>query len=111
MILEYEKSLKLQEEFLLAIMKKQDSFVCNLGSTPMVKSMITPNEYLRQIFYETTSFKAYTYAYEEIFEKLDSGKIDFAFVDNSFDSQAFESALITSEKVVLVGDPKGQYGS
>ena len=54
MLLEYAKSLKLQEEFLLANMKKQDY---------------------------------------------------------SFDSQAFESALVTNEKVVLVGDPKGQYGS
>lgn len=111
MLLEYAKSLKLQEEFLLANMKKQDSFVCNVGFTPMVRSMIPSIDYLRKVFNETPSFNAYTYAYDEIFEKLNAGKIDFAFVDNSFDSQEFESALVTTEKVVLVGDPMGQYAS
>lgn len=111
MLLEYAKSLKLQEEFLLANMKKQDSFICNLGFTPMVKAMIPPIEFLKQIFYETPSFNAYTYTYQELFEHLNSGKIDFAFIDNSFDSSCFESIQVTNEKVVLVGDPKGQYGS
>ena len=111
MLLEYAKSLKLQEEFLLANMKKQDSFVCNLGFTPMVKAMIPPIEFLKQIFYETPSFNAYTYTSQELFEHLNSGKIDFAFIDNSFDSSCFESIQVTNEKVVLVGDPKGQYGS
>ena len=85
MLLEYAKSLKLQEEFLLANMKKQDSFICNLGFTPMVKAMIPPIEFLKQIFYETPSFNAYTYTSQELFEHLNSGKIDFAFIDNSFD--------------------------
>lgn len=111
MLLEYAKSLKLQEEFLLANMKKQDSFICNLGFTPMVKAMIPPIEFLKQIFYETPSFNAYTYTYQELFEHLNSGKIDFAFIDNSFDSSCFESIQVTNEKVVLVGDPNGQYGS
>ena len=111
MLLEYAKSLKLQEEFLLANMKKQDSFVCNLGFTPMVKAMIPPIEFLKQIFYETPSFNAYTYTSQELFEHLNSGKIDFAFIDNSFDCSCFESIQVTNEKVVLVGDPKGQYGS
>ena len=111
MLLEYAKSLKLQEEFLLANMKKQDSFICNLGFTPMVKTMIPPIESLKQIFYETPSFNAYTYTSQELFEHLNSGKIDFAFIDNSFDSSCFESIQVTNEKVVLVGDPKGQYGS
>ena len=111
MLLEYAKSLKLQEEFLLANMKKQDSFICNLGFTPMVKAMIPPIEFLKQIFYETPSFNAYTYTSQELFEHLNSGKIDFAFIDNSFDSSCFESIQVTNEKVVLVGDPKGQYGS
>ena len=110
MLLEYAKSLKLQEEFLLANMKKQDSFICNLGFTPMVKAMIPPIEFLKQIFYETPSFNAYTYTSQELFEHLNSGKIDFAFIDNSFDSSCFESIQVTNEKVVLVGDPKGQYG-
>lgn len=111
MLLEYAKSLKLQEEFLLANMKKQDSFICNLGFTPMVKTMIPSIESLKQIFYETPSFNAYTYTSQELFEHLNSGKIDFAFIDNSFDSSCFESIQVTNEKVVLVGDPKGQYGS
>ena len=111
MLLEYAKSLKLQEEFLLANMKKQDSFICNLGFTPMVKTMIPPVESLKQIFYETPSFNAYAYTSQELFEHLNSGKIDFAFIDNSFDSSCFESIQVTNEKVVLVGDPKGQYGS
>ena len=111
MLLEYAKSLKLQEEFLLANMKKQDSFICNLGFTPMVKAMIPPIEFLKQIFYETPSFNAYTYTSQELFEHLNSGKIDFAFIDNSFDCSCFESIQVTNEKVVLVGDPKGQYGS
>ena len=111
MLLEYAKSLKLQEEFLLANMKKQDSFICNLGFTPMVKTMIPPVESLKQIFYETPSFNAYAYTSQELFEHLNSGKIHFAFIDNSFDSSCFESIQVTNEKVVLVGNPKGQYGS
>ena len=109
MLLDYAKSLKLQEELLLSNLQKQDNFVCNIGFTPMVKGVIPSISEITKMFDNVPHFNAYTLPYDEIINNLLSGKLDFAFVDNSFDSSNFESVLVTSEKVVLVGAPDGQY--
>lgn len=109
MLLDYAKSLKLQEELLLSNLQKQDNFICNIGFTPMVKGIIPSVSEISKMFNTMPHFNAYTYSYSDIINDLSCGKLDFSFVDSSFDSQQFESVLVSQEKVVLVGSPEGQY--
>ena len=109
MLLDYAKSLKLQEELLLTNLHKQESFICNVGFTNMVKSIIPETKEIQDALGMVPMFNAYTEDSDSIIDGLLSGRLDFAFVDNSFDSSCFESILLTTEKVVLVGNPEGQY--
>lgn len=109
MLLDYAKNLKLQEELLLTNLKKQESFICNVGFTNAVKAMIPSADEISKKLGMVPMFNAYTEEETKIIDDLSCGKLDFAFVDDSFDSSDFESVLLSNEKIVIVGSPSGQY--
>ena len=109
MLLDYAKNLKLQEELLLTNLKKQESFICNVGFTNTVKSMLPSAEDISKKLGMVPMFNAYNESESSIIDGLASGRLDFAFIDDSFDSSDFESFLLSNEKIVIVGSPNGQY--
>ncbi|MCR5350029.1 MAG: LysR family transcriptional regulator [Acholeplasmatales bacterium] len=109
-LLEYAKGSRLQDELLFNTLKKQSTFVLNIGFTPLAVK-VSNKRVLENINDEKLIYNFYCYAYNDLTKMLSSGELDFAIIDNSFDSTIYQSQLLFPERIILVASPNGQYKS
>jgi len=107
-LLEYAKASRLQDDLLQNTLKKQSSFISNIGFTPLAIKTAKKNV-IDNIEKGKMIFNLFSYPYKELTKLLSSGELDFAIIDNSFDSTMYQSQLLFSERIILVGSPNGQY--
>ena len=107
-LLEYAKASKLAEQLLRNTIAKQASLTASVGITPMAVQCAR-ERIISNLNKGKVSFNLFCYPYEQILKSLSSGDLDFAIVDNSFDSTKYENKFLFAERIILVCDPNGQY--
>ena len=107
-LLEYAKASKLSYELLMNTLAKQASLTASVGITPMAVQCAR-QRVISNLNKGKVSFNLFCFPYEQILKSLSSGDLDFAIVDNSFDSTKYENKFLFAERIVLVCDPEGQY--
>lgn len=107
-LLDYAKAAKLQNQLLLNTLEKQTSQTITIGITPLAVDVVTKNIF-ENLNKESMTFNLYSYDYNEIINMLSGGIIDLAIIDNGFDSQAYESQFLFTERIILVCNPNGKY--
>lgn len=96
-------------QFETALLKKENKTAANIAITPSALTALN-DVTLQQIFNTNHIYvNLYEYDYNKIVELLANGKMDFAIIDHSFDSQEFDSFCIQLSKVVLVCKNDGKY--
>lgn len=96
-------------QFETALLKKENKTAANIAITPSALTALN-DVTLQQIFNTNHIYvNLYEYDYNKIVELLANGKMDFAIIDHSFDSQEFDSFCIQLSKVVLVCKKDGKY--
>lgn len=111
-LLEYAKTQKLQDQLLKNNLEKQkdEYLLINAAITYDAKKVLYNCGKLVKLYNDRTRLELEVCKYEKIIELLEHGKIDFAIVDNSFDSSLYNSMKIFSTKLALVCNPNGQFG-
>ncbi len=107
-LLEYAKASKLSYELLMNTLAKQASLTASVGITPMAVQCAR-QRVISNLNKGKVSFNLFCFPYEQILKSLSSGDLDFAIVDNSFDSTKYENKFLFAERIILVCDPDGQY--
>jgi len=107
-LLEYAKASKLSYELLINTLAKQASLTASVGITPMAVQCAR-QRVISNLNKGNVSFNLFCYPYEQILKSLSSGDLDFAIVDNSFDSTKYENKFLFAERIILVCNPEGQY--
>ncbi len=107
-LLEYAKASKLSYELLINTLAKQASLTASVGITPMAVQCAR-QRVISNLNKGNVSFNLFCYPYEQILKSLSSGALDFAIVDNSFDSTKYENKFLFAERIILVCNPDGQY--
>ena len=107
-LLEYAKASLAQDELLLNTLKKQSSFISNIGFTPLAVKTVRKNV-VENLINDKITFNFYCYPNDYLTKLLENGEIDFAIIDNSFDSTIYQSQFLFTERIILVGYPYGQY--
>ncbi len=107
-LLDYAKAAKLQNQLLLNTLEKQTSQTITIGITPLAVDVVTKNIF-ENLNKESMTFNLYSYDYNDIIKMLSGGIIDLAIIDNGFDSQAYESQFLFTERIILVCNPNGKY--
>ena len=109
-LLEYAKASKLSYELLINTLAKQASLTASVGITPMAVQCAR-QRVISNLNKGKVSFNLFCFPYEQILKSLSSGDLDFAIVDNSFDSTKYENKFLFAERIILVCNPDGQYKS
>lgn len=110
LLYEYAKSSKNQNDMLINTLNSQiDKKIINVGLTDMAESIINKSFLLEAISDSETKFNLYVDNQESIQEKILNGKFDFGIIDYSFDSQQFESFIVSTNRIVLVCKNDGIY--
>ncbi len=107
-LLEYAKASKLSYELLMNTLAKQASLTASVGITPMAVQCAR-QRVISNLNKGKVSFNLFCFPYEQILKSLSSGDLDFAIVDNSFDSTKYENKFLFAERIILVCNPEGQY--
>ena len=107
-LLEYAKASKLSYELLINTLANQASLTASVGITPMAVQCAR-QRVISNLNKGNVSFNLFCYPYEQILKSLSSGDLDFAIVDNSFDSTKYENKFLFAERIILVCNPEGQY--
>ena len=107
-LLEYAKASKLSYELLINTLAKQASLTASVGITPMAVQCAR-QRVISNLNKGNVSFNLFCYPYEQILKSLSSGDLDFAIVDNIFDSTKYENKFLFAERIILVCNPEGQY--
>ena len=107
-LLEYAKASKLSYKLLLNTLAKQASLTASIGITPMAVQCAR-QRVIQNLNVGKVSFNLYCYDYETILRMLSSGELDFAIIDNTFDSSKYESKFLFAERIILVANPDGKY--
>lgn len=97
-------------QFNNALSKKVNMVVANMAITPMASRCINKTNFRDLISSKDGNLNIYEYNYDRIVDKLLLGKIDFAIIDNSFDSLAFDSFTLALTSLILICKPNGKYG-
>ncbi len=109
---EYALTAKFQySQFENALSRQTDNVKSIIALTPMVSSCLKKYNYASLIQNHDLNLNVYVYGYDKIIEALLEGTIDFAIVDNSFDSSNFDSFTLATENLVLVCNPEGKYAN
>lgn len=107
---EYALAAKSQySQFQNAISKQDTHTKINLAFTPFsIKCMI--NQHIKDVLYSNRiKINTYVKDYKDIIEMLTMGSLDFAIIDEPFDSSIFESFALSTTDIILVCNPNGQY--
>jgi len=107
-LLDYARAAKLQNELLLNTLEKQTVQTITIGITPLAVDVAIKNVF-ENLNKESMTFNLFSYDYQDIINKLSGGIIDLAIIDNGFDSQAYESQFLFTERIILVCNPNGKY--
>ena len=100
LLYEYAKSSKNQNDMLINTLNSQiDKKIINVGLTDMAESIINKSFLLEAISDSETKFNLYVDNQESIQEKILNGKFDFGIIDYSFDSQQFESFIVSTNRI------------
>lgn len=96
-------------QFQNAISKQDTHTKINLAFTPFsIKCMI--NQHIKDVLYSNRiKINTYVKDYKDIIEMLTMGSLDFAIIDEPFDSSIFESFALSTTDIILVCNPNGQY--
>ncbi len=97
-------------QFEAALSKQGNRIIANFAMTPMtsfcIKDLPHFNENIKKSKVRLNQFE---YNYEIIMDKLREGIIDFAIIDNSFDSSIYDSFYLTKANLCVVAKTDGQY--
>lgn len=96
-------------QFNNALSKKVNMVVANMAITPMASSALNKDFLKELISSKDGNLNIFEYNYDKIVENLLLGKIDFAIIDNSFDSAVFDSFTLALTPLVLICSPNGKY--
>lgn len=96
-------------QFNNALSKKVNMVVANMAITPMASSALNKDFLKELISSKDGNLNIFEYNYDKIVENLLLGKIDFAIIDNSFDSSVFDSFTLALTPLVLICSPNGKY--
>lgn len=96
-------------QFRNALLKQEDKTVANIAVTPMLSFILKQLDYTDFIYKNRIGVNIYEYNYNQISSALLDGTIDFAVVDNSFDSSLFDSSTLFSMNLILTCSPNGQF--
>lgn len=96
-------------QFNNALSKKVNMVVANMAITPMASSALNKDFIKELISSKDGNLNIYEYNYDKIVENLLLGKLDFAIIDNSFDSSVFDSFTLALTPLVLICNPNGKY--
>lgn len=97
-------------QFNNALSKKVNMVVGNMAITPMASRCINKTIFRELISSKDGNLNIYEYNYNKIVDMLLLGKIDFAIIDNSFDSSIFDSFTLSLTSLILICNPNGKYG-
>lgn len=107
---EYAKNSKNQNDILVGALNSQiDNKIINLGITPMAESIIRNSYLLEAISDQETKFNLHVLEQNSIQDSILNGKLDFGIIDYSFDSQQFESFIVSTNRIILVCKSDGIY--
>ncbi len=96
-------------QFENALSKQSDKIVANLALTSMASSCLKSLDFQNLLMKQPVRLNTMEYSYAKIVEALLEGSVDFAIIDNSFDSALFDSFTLTTVNLVLICNPNGQY--
>lgn len=98
-------------QFENTLSKQSNKIVSSMAITPMVSACIKSLNVHEMLYHSKVKLNIYEYSYTKIMESLMDGTLDFAMVDNSFDSSIFDSFTLTTANLVVVCRPDGQFGA
>lgn len=98
-------------QFENALSRQSDKIIANMALTPMVSSCLAGLDLQSLLANQNVKLNIMEYGYAKIVEALLEGSVDFAIIDNSFDSSLFDSVILSSANLVLICNPNGQYRS
>lgn len=96
-------------QFENALSRQGENVKSIIALTPMVSAFFRRYNFKNLIKNKSIHLQIYEYGYKKIVESLLDGSIDFAIIDNSFDSAIFDSFTLTTANLILVCSPNGQY--
>ena len=96
-------------QFQTALNRQMDRKIYNIAFTITSFPCLSSISIFKKISEDNIGFNFYIYDYDTIQKGLMDGSIDFAFIDNSFDSAKFESISIKFEKICIVCDALGSH--
>lgn len=97
-------------QFEAALSKQGNRIIANFAMTPMTAFCINDLPHFQDNIKNTkVRLNQFEYNYEIIMDKLREGQIDFAIIDNSFDSAIYDSFYLTKANLCVVCKADGQY--
>jgi len=107
LLYEYAKNVKESNKLLISRISNQTNNIYNIGITNTALNVVLSRFF--KVVNNQISYNLYCYNYDVLEYKLSAGELDFVIVDNSFDSQQFDSILLFSERVSIYASNKGIY--
>ena len=102
-LLDYAKNVRIEAERLKNNLTKKDNNSLSIGVTAMVSDVLINTNFFVALKELNVIYDLYILSSDEIERKIKSGEIDFGIIDSSFDSLVFNSAVIHTSRIVLVG--------
>lgn len=94
-----------------ALNRQSETVNCVVAITPTAAFYFNSLKFSDIIDSKVINLRIYQYDYDIIINGLLDGSIDFAIIDNSFDSSIFDSFTLDTANIILVCNPNGQYKS
>lgn len=98
-------------QFENTLSKQSNKIISAMAVTPMVSACLKIRNIQEFLFHSKVKLNVYEYSHTKIMESLMDGSLDFAIIDNSFDSAIFDSFTLTTENLVVVCRPDGQFAA
>lgn len=103
-----------KQQYLLfenALNRQSETVNTIMAVTPTAASYFKMYDLNKILDIKTLNLHIYKYDYNSIVNGLLDGTIDFAIIDNSFDSYVFDSFTLKTANIILVCSPNGKYNN